>query len=183
VFRAWVAGALWRFVRVKENLFDTVITLASTLSLLVAEFGASADAVDALRSLAVLRFLRIMKVQGAGSFATPRSCCCCCCCCCCWWWWWWWWWTSNAATAQVFRGTKKLLRAIAASLPRIVDLLAFIIIIFTMFAVSQGVSWKLAVRVTESNHQSPSSLPCSRWARAFDEPHQTVWAAGACFSA
>ena len=36
---------------------------------------------------------------------------------------------------KVFRGTKKLLRAIAASLPRIVDLLAFIAIIFAMFAV------------------------------------------------
>ena len=95
IFRAWVAGAFWKFVRVKQNLSDAVVTLVSSLSLFVQELGASPEAVDMLRSLAVLRILRIMKV---------------------------------------FRGTKRLQAAIAASLPRIIDLLFFILIVGWLFA-------------------------------------------------
>jgi hypothetical protein len=95
IFRAWVAGAFWKFVRVKQNLSDAVVTLVSSLSLFVQELGASPEAVDMLRSLAVLRILRIMKV---------------------------------------FRGTKRLQAAIAASLPRILDLLFFILIVGWLFA-------------------------------------------------
>ena len=96
VFRAYVAGALWKFLRSPSNLFDAVVTIVSSLGILVLNFGVSQNSVEALRSLAVIRVLRIM---------------------------------------MVFRGTRSLMASIAESLPQILDLLVFMLIIFWIFAV------------------------------------------------
>ena len=62
IFRAYVAGALWKFLRSPSNLFDAVVTIVSSLGILVLNFGVTENSVEALRSLAVIRVLRIMMV-------------------------------------------------------------------------------------------------------------------------
>jgi len=58
----FVAGALWKFFQVQSNTFDCVVTIVSSLGIVIQQFGASANAVDAMRALAVIRILRIMMV-------------------------------------------------------------------------------------------------------------------------
>ena len=62
IFRMFVAGALWKFFQVQSNTFDCVVTIVSSLGIVIQQFGASANAVDAMRALAVIRILRIMMV-------------------------------------------------------------------------------------------------------------------------
>ena len=62
IFRAYVAGALWKFFKSPSNSFDALVTIVSSLGIMVQNFGASPHAVEAMRSLAVVRLLCIMMV-------------------------------------------------------------------------------------------------------------------------
>jgi hypothetical protein len=74
VLRILVAGSLSKFFELGQNLFDFVVTSISSLGILVQLLGVSSNSVEALRSLAVLRVLRVMMAfKGTRRLMTAVS--------------------------------------------------------------------------------------------------------------